>query len=71
MAFELRNVPLLTRVGADRADQLRSDVDAALAGWPSNSRASDGAGTPAIRSTASDASPAPVTSCSQPASTTG
>ena len=34
MAFELRNVPLLTRVGADRADQLRSDVDAALAGWP-------------------------------------
>jgi NAD+ diphosphatase len=34
MAFELRNVPLLSRVGADRADQLRSDVDAALAGWP-------------------------------------
>ena len=34
MAFELRNVPLLARVGADRADQLRTDVDAALAGWP-------------------------------------
>ncbi len=34
MAFELRNVPLLSRVGADRADQLRSDLDAALAGWP-------------------------------------
>lgn len=33
MAFELRHVPLLARVGADRADQLRSDVDAALAGW--------------------------------------
>jgi NAD+ diphosphatase len=32
--FELRNVPLLARVGADRADELRSDVDAALAGWP-------------------------------------
>jgi NAD+ diphosphatase len=34
MAFELRNVPLLARVGADRADQLRADVDAAMAGWP-------------------------------------
>jgi len=32
--FELRNVPLLARVGADRADELRTDVDAALAGWP-------------------------------------
>ncbi|MDT5337783.1 MAG: diphosphatase [Mycobacterium sp.] len=32
-AFNLRNVPLLSRVGADRADQLRTDVDAALAGW--------------------------------------
>jgi NAD+ diphosphatase len=32
-AFHLRNVPLLSRVGADRADQLRTDVDAALAGW--------------------------------------
>jgi NAD+ diphosphatase len=31
--FELRNVPLLARVGADRADALRTDVDAALAGW--------------------------------------
>jgi NAD+ diphosphatase len=32
--FQLRNVPLLSRVGADRADTLRTDVDAALAGWP-------------------------------------
>ncbi|OBG95021.1 NADH pyrophosphatase [Mycobacterium sp. E136] len=32
--FRLRNVPLLSRVGADRADALRTDVDAALAGWP-------------------------------------
>ncbi|MBV9091811.1 MAG: NAD(+) diphosphatase [Mycobacteriaceae bacterium] len=32
--LELRNVPLLARVGADRADGLRTDVDAALAGWP-------------------------------------
>lgn len=32
--FELRHVPLLSRVGADRADTLRTDVDAALAGWP-------------------------------------
>ncbi len=31
--FELRNVPLLSRIGADRADQLRTDVDAATAGW--------------------------------------
>ena len=30
--FTLRNVPLLSRVGADRADELRTDVDAALAG---------------------------------------
>ncbi len=29
----LRNVPLLSRVGADRADTLRTDVDAAVAGW--------------------------------------
>jgi NAD+ diphosphatase len=29
----LRDVPVLSRVGADRADQLRSDVDAATAGW--------------------------------------
>lgn len=34
-AFEaLRNVPLLSRVGADRADALRTDLDAAAAGWP-------------------------------------
>ncbi|MGE2720986.1 NAD(+) diphosphatase [Mycolicibacterium celeriflavum] len=33
-AFRLRNVPLLSRVGADRADALRTDIDAALAGWP-------------------------------------
>ncbi|MEZ0053101.1 NAD+ diphosphatase [Mycobacterium sp. MAA66] len=31
--FTLRNVPLLSRVGADRADALRTDVDAAIAGW--------------------------------------
>lgn len=31
--FRLRNVPLLSRVGADRADSLRTDVDAAVAGW--------------------------------------
>ncbi|MGV0791578.1 NAD(+) diphosphatase [Mycolicibacterium sp. XJ1819] len=31
--FSLRNVPLLSRVGADRADTLRTDVDAAIAGW--------------------------------------
>lgn len=33
MSFQLRNVPLLSRVGADRADHLRTDTDAALAGW--------------------------------------
>lgn len=33
MNFSLRNVPLLSRVGADRADTLRTDVDAAIAGW--------------------------------------
>ena len=33
MSFELRKVPLLSRVGADRADHLRTDVDAAIAGW--------------------------------------
>jgi NAD+ diphosphatase len=32
--FTLRNVPLLSRVGADRADVLRTDVDAAVAAWP-------------------------------------
>ncbi len=32
-AFSLRNTPLLSRVGADRADTLRSDIDAAKAGW--------------------------------------
>lgn len=31
--FQLRQVPLLSRVGADRADQLRTDTDAAIAGW--------------------------------------
>ncbi|WP_319431319.1 NAD(+) diphosphatase [Mycobacterium sp. RTGN5] len=33
MAFRLRNVPVLSRVGADRADHLRTDIDAAIAGW--------------------------------------
>ncbi len=33
MAFRLRNTPLLSRVGADRADHLRTDIDAATAGW--------------------------------------
>ncbi|MEB3032156.1 NAD(+) diphosphatase [[Mycobacterium] nativiensis] len=33
MSFRLREVPLLSRVGADRADQLRTDTDAAVAGW--------------------------------------
>ncbi|MEI6253791.1 MAG: NAD(+) diphosphatase [Mycobacteriaceae bacterium] len=33
MSFQLRNIPLLSRVGADRADEMRSDVDAAVAGW--------------------------------------
>lgn len=33
MSFRLRNVPLLSRVGADRSDNLRTDVDAAVAGW--------------------------------------
>ncbi|WP_102142760.1 NAD(+) diphosphatase [Mycobacterium hubeiense] len=33
MTFQLRNVPLLSRVGADRADALRTDIDAATAGW--------------------------------------
>ncbi|WP_193043870.1 NAD(+) diphosphatase [Mycolicibacterium baixiangningiae] len=34
-AFEaLRNIPLLSRVGADRADALRTDIDAATAAWP-------------------------------------
>ena len=32
-SFQLRNVPLLSRVGADRADTLRTDIDAATAGW--------------------------------------
>ncbi|CAJ1501540.1 NAD(+) diphosphatase [[Mycobacterium] kokjensenii] len=34
MNFQLRRVPLLSRVGADRSDQLRTDTDAAVAGWP-------------------------------------
>lgn len=33
MDFQLRDIPVLSRVGADRADQLRTDVDAATAGW--------------------------------------
>ena len=33
MSFQLRNIPLLSRIGADRADELRSDVEAAVAGW--------------------------------------
>lgn len=33
MEFQLRDIPVLSRVGADRADQLRTDVDAATAGW--------------------------------------
>jgi NAD+ diphosphatase len=31
--FQLQNIPLLSRVGADRADHLRTDVEAAGAGW--------------------------------------
>ena len=31
--FQLRSIPLLSRVGADRADQVRTDVEAAAAGW--------------------------------------
>ncbi|MGV0993747.1 MAG: NAD(+) diphosphatase [Mycobacterium sp.] len=33
VSFRLRNVPLLSRVGADRADHVRTDLDAAVAGW--------------------------------------
>jgi len=33
LSFQLRNVPSLSRVGADRADHLRTDTDAAIAGW--------------------------------------
>ena len=33
MDFQLKSIPLLSRVGADRADQVRTDVDAAIAGW--------------------------------------
>ncbi len=33
MSFRLRNIPVLSRVGADRADDLRTDIDAAIAGW--------------------------------------
>jgi NAD+ diphosphatase len=32
--FTLRNIPVLSRVGADRADTLRTDLDAATTGWP-------------------------------------
>ncbi len=31
--FQLRRTPLLSRVGADRSDRLRTDIDAAIAGW--------------------------------------
>ncbi len=31
--FRLRNTPVLSRVGADRSDHLRTDIDAAIAGW--------------------------------------
>ena len=31
--FQLHRVPLLSRVGADRSDHLRTDIDAAVAGW--------------------------------------
>ncbi len=33
MDFQLRQVPVLSRVGADRSDQLRTDLEAATAGW--------------------------------------
>ena len=33
MDFQLHSVPLLSRIGADRADQVRTDVEAATAGW--------------------------------------
>ncbi|MDQ1320572.1 MAG: diphosphatase, partial [Actinomycetota bacterium] len=33
MSFRLRNIPVLSRVGADRADDLRTDIDAAITGW--------------------------------------
>ncbi|OYN75638.1 NADH pyrophosphatase [Mycolicibacterium sphagni] len=33
VTFRLRNVPLLSRVGADRADHVRTDIDAAIEGW--------------------------------------
>lgn len=33
MSFRLRNIPVLSRIGADRADDLRTDTDAAVAGW--------------------------------------
>ncbi len=33
MDFELQSAPLLSRIGADRADQLRTDIEAATAGW--------------------------------------
>jgi NAD+ diphosphatase len=33
MDFQLQSVPLLSRIGADRADHVRTDVDAAIEGW--------------------------------------
>src|ERR1700727_2757034 len=31
--FQLKSVPLLSRIGADRADKVRTDIDAATTGW--------------------------------------
>jgi NAD+ diphosphatase len=31
--FQLQSVPLLSRIGADRTDQVRTDAEAATAGW--------------------------------------
>jgi NAD+ diphosphatase len=31
--FQLQSVPLLSRTGADRADRVRTDIEAATAGW--------------------------------------
>lgn len=32
--FRLRAIPLLSRVGADRTDTVRTDLDTAITGWP-------------------------------------
>ncbi|BAX98967.1 putative NADH pyrophosphatase/NUDIX hydrolase [Mycobacteroides stephanolepidis] len=34
MTFRLRNIPLLSRVGLDRADELRSNPEELVKGWP-------------------------------------